>query len=303
MPPLASSRLCRGSLALLTVALCAASVFGQGPEVPSDKGVRRSRIFQMPFSLPTADKARTQQIKLFVKPDQGGDWQLHATAMPDQLRYDPRNRLEIGEFDVRLDRDGAFKFAVMTVFTNGSSEPATVDQLGHDQTMTIVVDTRPPNINLKALPPRAKGDGSTVVGIEWNVEDDNLARNTLRLEGRWWGNVNWTNFFRGTGPEESGRQEWTLRANQRMEVRIVASDRAGNQATKAVVLGNGVANVTGASAAGGNDGGPLLSQPTYRMVSTKTVNLSYRVRGRPPSGLGKNETWGNAPGSDWKKIG
>src|SRR5262249_4743052 len=174
----------RGPLALLLLALCLTPALAQNGDIPPEKGFRRSRVFTMPFSLPSADKQRTQQIKLFVKPEPGGEWQVHATASPAQLRYDARSGLEVGEFDVRLDRDGLFNFAVMTVFADGRSEPASPDQLRPD--MRMVVDTRPPTITLKPLQSRAKGDGNTIVGVEWRVEDENLNRNSIRLEGRWY---------------------------------------------------------------------------------------------------------------------
>jgi hypothetical protein len=286
---------------LLALALSAVPSFAQNGDIPPEKGFRRSRVFTMPFSLPSADKQRTQQIKLFVKPEPGGEWQVHATASPAQLRYDARSGLEVGEFDVRLDRDGVYNFAVMTVFTDGKSEPATPDQLRPD--MRMIIDTRPPTITLRALQARTKSDGQTVVSYEWKVEDENLNRNSIRLEGRWYGGVGWTNFFRGTGPEEDGRQEWTLKPGQRMEVRLSATDRAGNQSWKTLILGAGVGNVTGASASGGgSDSGPILSQPNYRLINTKTVNLTYRVRERPPSGLKEIELWWTRLGTDWKKL-
>jgi hypothetical protein len=297
MSPLASLRF--RPIALLVLALCTGSAFGQFNDVPSENGFIRGRTFQMPFTLPPDDRNRTQQIKLFVKPENGGDWQLQATAAPAQLRYDAQTRLWVGNFDVRVDQDGTYNLAVMTVYADGHSDPQSTDQLRPEKRM--VVDTRPPAITLKARPPRSRGDGSTVVGIDWRVEDENLARNTIRLEGRWWGQVNWTNFFRGTGPDEQGSQEWTLKAGQRLEIRIVAADRAGNQAAKTLILGGNVGSVTGASGSG-NDGGPILSQPNYKLVNTPTVNLSYRIRERPPSGLKQIELWWTRLGTDWKKC-
>src|SRR5205823_3625388 len=131
----------RGALALLVLALCAGPALAQGPEVPAENGFIRGRTFQMPFTLPQDDKAKTQQVKLFVKPEHGGDWQLQATASPAQLRLDAANRLWVGSFDVRVDQDGVYNLAVMTVYADGHSDPQSVDQLRPEKKM--VVDTRP----------------------------------------------------------------------------------------------------------------------------------------------------------------
>src|SRR5260221_10265256 len=226
---------------------------------------------------------------------------------PAHTRLDPRSGLYVGEFSVQVSRDGTYDFAMMTVFTDGTSSPMSVDQLRRETRRTI--DTRPPDITLKPLQTQPRSDGKVNVGIEWKIEDENLVRNSIRLEGRWYGAAAFRNFAEGFAPEESGRQEWKIPTSQRMEIRLSAADRAGNLATKTILLGSGVGTMTGSSGEGlgprdplGRDPGPVLNQPPFRLVNSKTIHLQYRLRERPPSGLAGIELWVTRLGNEWQKY-
>lgn len=268
---------------------------------PTDRDYYRRRAFDMPFHLGPKDIANTQQLKLYIKPEQGGAWELHATVSPAQTQYDPATQSQIGRFEVLAPSDGTFQFAIMQVFKDGTSMPQTVDALRTDKTVTI--DTKPPEIVLRPLTVQrsSKVANAVVVGIDWRVTDETLVRGGVRLEGRWFGAPAWTNFAAGGPAEESGKQEWTIPANQRMEVRLSAVDRAGNQASKIVTLSSGGGMVTGGSAGAG--AAALPSRPNYRMVRDRNITLQYRARELPPSGIKSVDLYVTRLGGRWEKHG
>lgn len=287
----ANSRTC---LILCALVLSVHSVLAQPP---ADRTFVNQRTFGMPFTLAPADRANITAMKLYIRSEPGGEWQLHATASPAETTYDAAHQTQVGNFPVRIDRDGTYSFAIMTVFRDGRSLPPSVDQLRADKTVTV--DTRPPQIMLEALPSKPTAEGSVAVGVKWNVTDEALANGGVRLEGRWYRDVKWVNFNRGGPAEESGQQQWTIQSHQRLEVRVTATDRAGNQATRTVVLGANVGTVTGGT---GTVPPPAATpQPSFRLVKDRTISLVYRVRERPPSGIKQIDLYVTRLGNDWKK--
>ncbi len=268
----------------------------QAPAVPAERGFIRSRNFQMPFNLPPGDVTKVQSVKLYVRSAASREWQLHATATTAQTRYDPVSRQQVGSFDVRLDQDGVYEFAIMTVFTDGASDPPGIDALRPEQ--SVIVDTVPPEIVLKPMPTRKTADGSLVVGYEWRVTDDHLARNSVRVEGRWYDVPTW----HPIDTETEGRREWTIPAQRPMEVRVSAADKAGNVTSRSRLLGQqGSGSMTGQTGRAGGDG-PHLPQTNFRLVNSQTIQLKYRIHDRPPSGLDRLELWVTRLGNKWERV-
>lgn len=288
-------------LFLLGVAL---PVRAQLPNEPDPTAKHsRARAFKMPFHFPAADQDRVQSLKLYVAPPGGRDWQLHATATPAQARAVAGNGMLQGNFDIRLERDGAYDFAIMTVYSDGRSNPESVAQLRSDQ--RVIIDTLAPSVGLTATQPRQRQDGKVEVGIEWRISDENLDVNSIRLEGRYVGGLpSWANLVPGIALDAQGKREWTL-AGRRMEVRLSAFDRAGNRAEKYLVLGAGVGQTTGASAEPGGaprDYNSSDGQPAYTIVNDKVLRLQMKVFDKPLSGLAALELWSTRSGSDWQKV-
>lgn len=264
---------------------------------PPDRGFVRKHAFDMPFTVDPDKRGGIRELKLYVRPEPGRDWELQATATPAKTTYHAPSRLYVGNFDIRVERDGTYAIAMMTVFTDGTSLPRTVDELQAEQ--KVVVDTRPPTINLKAITPQTKPNGQIIVGIEWKAEDEFLLRDSVRLEGRYFGSTQWGNLSRAAAAEEEGKQAWTIEPTRRLEVQITASDRAGNLSRRSLVLTASGSTSTGPGSLTANGSS---TQPNYRLVNSKTVKLSYRVRERPPSGLDKIDLWVTRVGNDWKKY-
>src|SRR5262249_2439546 len=158
--------------------------------------------------------------------------------------------------------------------------PASMD--GIQPTLRVVVDTIPPIVNLRPLPPR-----SGEVGVGWEIRDEYFDENQLdavRLEYRTVGGTNWTPLpRRGPAP----RLYWNPEANDVLEIRLRARDRAGNwgEATTNVSLtgqaggqGQPPGTQAGEGGAGGSNSGPSALDPDRRMVNSKTVHLNFEIK-------------------------
>src|SRR5262249_2792855 len=139
----------------------------------------------------------------------GGPWELSTTATPGQRG-----------FEFRTARDGSYSFAVRVLF-DGYALPERLDQLR--PTLSVVVDTPKPDVILRRFSPRPG-----VVGVQWEVRDENLDTNAIRLEGRWAGQEQWLPLDADGRPGASGERTWSLQPTQRLEVRLRASDLARN---------------------------------------------------------------------------
>src|SRR5207248_2993569 len=89
------------------------------------------------------------------------------------------------DFKFTANGDGSYWFAVRTIDFDGRAYPPTNDRLRPD--LKVIVDTKKPVVSLSRLAPR---DGE--VGVEWEVKDDNIDLNSMRLEYRLPGLVEWT---------------------------------------------------------------------------------------------------------------
>lgn len=278
------------------------AVRAQSPHDNDQTKFIRARSFNLPFTLPAADRDRVQSLKLYVAAPGGRDWQLHATATPNQTR--PVGGSLQGGFDVRLERDGPYDFAIMTVYTDGHSIPQSADQLRAEQ--RVVIDTQPPDLGLRAAQPRQRPDGNVIVSFDWEINDQYLDPNSVRLEGRYAGGLpTWRDLSERLGVGAKGQKEWTLRPNQRLEVHLSALDRAGNRTDRYLVLGAGVGQTTGSSlepGGAGRPGSPYGAQPGFKIVNDRTIKLQFKIGERPKSGIGSLELWATRSGNDWRKV-
>jgi len=93
--------------------------------------------------------------------DQGQNWQKVASAAPEQ-----------GGFHFRAERDGLYFFTVRTVDISGKANPPTVQ--GVAPQIRVYVDTQLPLVSLRQAPSR-----SGMVGVEWEIREENLDVNSL----------------------------------------------------------------------------------------------------------------------------
>jgi hypothetical protein len=252
----------------------------------------KQHVFQVPFEVDRNDVkyASLKQLKLYISDNNGVSWELHATAAPGQ-----------GFFDVRVERDGPYAFALQSVYYNGESIPQTLDQLRTSR--YVVVDTERPSVILQPLPTRPANDGFVAVGVTWKVTDDNLDLRNLRLEVRWAGQSHWVPITdKQIGPQ--GDDIRSIRPGQRMEYRLRARDKAGNVGEQSVVVGSDV----GPASPGLSDRfntvgtGRAITRPKYTLVNHNRVAIDFVVKEKGKSGIAALDLWVTTNRADWKKV-
>jgi hypothetical protein len=250
-----------------------------------------AREFFVPFR---ADPARPiKELRLYVQRN-GGAWEYLTSAEPTQKG-----------FTFKTNQDGAYGMTVQTIFQDGSSEPP-VDQMAAD--VKVVVDTVPPRISLR---PFSTVDGAA--GVEWDITDDNFDPSTIKLEYRWPGMVDWAPIEKGVQFKPRDQQTWKLRPDQRIEIRVRASDLAKNETispgvTTTSAIGDN-RQFNGSSTSGGGSAGTaktdVAAAPrvngTQHFVREKTIKLNYNVT-VGPSGIKKVSLWCLDENQVWSKV-
>src|SRR5262249_29040087 len=190
------------------------------------------------------------------------------------------------------DRDGQFWFAVQTVDLQDQSHPPSMNSA--QPGLMVIVDTQPPNITLRAAPPK---EGA--VGVEFDVRDDNLDPASLRLEQRVGGSGEWQSVV--AVRLTAGQHYWNPGTNAAVEVRLQARDKAGNENEAKVTLGSGgVANPIV------DERRPAFVDPSgglgVRMVNSKRISLDYKLEDVGPSGVAVVELWFTDGRNGWQKY-
>jgi hypothetical protein len=285
------------------VLLLAAGIVGlttlrsSAQNAPADVPVSYTRLRQ--FFIPfTADPKRPiTELRLFVQRN-GGDWEYLTSAQPTQKG-----------FNFFTNQDGTYAMTVQTVYQDGTSEP-TREQLSPQR--KVVIDSAPPRITVR---PFSTNDGAA--GVEWDITDEAIDVSTIRLEYRWPGMVDWAPIDKGVQFRARDQRTWVLRPDQRIEIRVKASDFAKNEttsqpATTSTTVGDNRTNTGGMGNTGmGNTGmgGGALGDPvspnrqfgTQHFVNSTQVKLNYNVT-VGPSGIRKVTLWRQDEKQVWTKV-
>lgn len=214
--------------------------------------------------------------------------------------------------------DGEEEFAVQYEYGDGTLSPAKlVPQY------RIRFDTRPPGVKAVATGPTS---------IKWQVEDENLVRESIRVEGRYAGNANWE--FLNTGELKADDSfKWNnIPPGKTLEVRVYARDRAGHENRSAPIkLGGGDGKPDDRKPGGGTAPTPPGSfadsakappvgrtgtgyggldelpanRPKIEYVSTNKLRISSKVTHVTRSGVKAAQLFVLEPtsGADWKPAG
>ncbi len=131
-------------------------------------------------------------------------------------------------FSYTVERNTVKEFAVQYEFADGRLNPETKRL---QPQYRVKFDLSPPTI-------RASVVGKN--GIRWVVEDDNPLENSVRLEGRMPGRIDEWQIL-NTGPLKSDDNfTWSnLPADETLEVRVYAKDRAGHVGRSSILTLNG----------------------------------------------------------------
>lgn len=197
-------------LVIVVAGFMGSMAFAQGFSTDGKTSYSRDDRIRIPFELRSGGSATS--VKLYYSFD-GGSWQEYESVRAGQKR----------EFIFRADKEGAYSFATMTFFNDGSSDPPSKDRLMEQR--RVVIDRSPPRVN--SVRSVISADGAP--GLEWDVSDDNLDPKGIALEFRWPEMARFEPIDKGTLFSARDHRHWQMRAGDRMMVRVVAKDRAGNR--------------------------------------------------------------------------
>lgn len=211
--------------------------------------------------------------------------------------------------------DGEEEFAVQYEYSDGTLTPVKLSPQ-----FRIKFDTRPPGV-------KAVASGAT--GIRWQVEDDNLVRESIRVEGRYVGNVQWE--FLNTGELKADDSfKWNIPQGKTLEVRVYARDRAGHENRSVPIkLGDGGGKADDRKPGGGTAptpsgsfGDPVktpsvgktgygglddlpVNRPKIEYMNTNKLRVSSKVTHITRSGVKAAQLFVLEPtsGADWKPAG
>src|SRR5262249_28507276 len=195
---------------------------------------------------------------------------------------------------------GTYSFATMTHFSDGRTDPPRKEQLTEQK--TVVFDKTPPQV--VSLRSTLAADGSP--GIEWEVFDKYLAPRGIALEFRWDGQGNYRPLDENYRFAARDSRHWKMRPDDRMQVRLIATDRAGNKTESDPIwvsardADQGGGPVPKSSAVAGTTSGARDPDPIQRVgartaatltyINTKTVKLNINAE-VGPSGLTGANLW------------
>jgi hypothetical protein len=217
------------------------------------------REFQIPITLPADPdfQAKIEQLFLYVSTDQGKTWHQEAVATPRD-KY----------FSYFAPRDGHYWFNVSITDKQKQSYPPDISSV--PPALKVIVDTRKPVLKLSGV--ERHGDQVTV---SWDVRDDNLDLNALRLEYNSSDSATWYQ-VPVTPPAARGQKSWTVHASGKVLVRLQAQDLAGNadlvQAEASVESPSGL-NLTSSTAM---PPGPALARPPAAPVDSPFPNQNWQ---------------------------
>lgn len=239
------------------------------------------REFKIPFN--NDPKSNVRQVKLYVSTDNGQNWKLTATAVPEEKH-----------FRFSTPQDGFFCFAVQTVDDQNKMTPPGVEALRPN--LKVIVDTLAPLVRVQPLASR-----QTEVGVSWSIQDDNLDAvlpDAVRVEYRIVGGPAWIPLAVAAGANQI---YWSPGTNAQVEVRVRARDRAGNMGEDKTLVR------IGGGAGQPNFVNPIASDELRgldrKFVNSKSISLNFDLKDVGPSGVSVIDLWYTLyKGRAWTKL-
>jgi hypothetical protein len=270
---------------------CAVAFISQNSaysQIQSDIIVKTFNGREMTIPFKTDPKKPIKQLRLYAQHG-SSEWKYLASAKPSDK-----------VFRVVAHEDGEYALSVQIEFQDGTTD-VPVDRLTPQ--IRILVDTAPPKIQIHAF---SVPDGA---GVEWDITDDNIDPSSIRLEYRWPGQLDWRPIDQGVNFRARDQRIWTLRTDQRIEIRVKARDTAKNEAVSAAVwtslnAGEQRKFSTGSNSGGGEpfrQEGPMRSATSVHYVSDKELNLELNIM-VGPSGLKRVRVFRSDSQQEWKET-
>ena len=199
-----------------------------GTGARSDRGSlihNKERSFRIPFNIDKEGRAKIKEVQLWASKDLGEHWDPVSKTTADRP-----------SFTFRAARDGEYWFAVRILSVDGKLYPSANESV--DPGMKVLVDTKPPLLNLEA-----DGRRGTVAAVRWEVSDENLDLKSLAIEYQAEGVREWRKVPIGK-PTLIGSRKWDVGTADAVRVRATISDKAGNTTDAAISLPEGVASLS-----------------------------------------------------------
>lgn len=283
---------------LASVGIVAAGALSAALAIPPNVPEYHTRqpVLTIPYSS-TIPGGRIRDVELYSSVDQGRTWTYVTQAQVSGRRED-------NKFRHTLPTDGTYWFGVRSIDQAGTAFPANIDQL--QPGLIVHFDRRPPLVQLRsATPTRAN-----VVGVEWDVREENFDPARFVMEYRVPGQSDWVG--QPVDAKPSGTQFWELTSAPRLEVRVRVADKAGNEADATLTLTPGNAGATSSSGAGGggfetgNSGGSTTSsqqRPGVHYINSTQIAIPYRISNVGVSGVPVTDLWVTRDlGRNWQKV-
>lgn len=303
---------------LLSVAL--AAVAASSAAAQEAKYWPLSKI-SFPVDLAQFNQLNPKPVSIrFYSAPVNGKFTLQANRKPSELdeivdTKDPAATPRRG-FTYTSTADGEEEFAVQYEYSDGSLTPTKLAPQ-----FRIKFDTRPPGV-------KAVASGGS--GIKWQVEDENLVAQSVRVEGRFPGETQWQ--FLNTGELKAVDSfTWNVPSGKTLEVRVYARDRAGHENRSLPIKlaggelradadkGKGTAPAPPSSfgdpvklppggKTGSGFGGPdelPANRPKIEYISTNKLRVSSKITHITRSGVKAAQLFVLEPttGADWKAGG
>lgn len=302
---------------LLSVAVAAGVVGSFVPSVSAQE-VKHWPLAKISFPIDLTAfnqlDPKPASIRFYAAPPKG-QFKLVANRKPDDLdaivdTSDPAATPRRG-FTYTSAADGDEEFAVQYEYADGTLAPPTSKLVPQ---FRIRFDTRPPGV--KAV---ATGGNS----IRWQVEDENLITDSVRIEGRYPGETQWQ--FLNTGDLRAEDSfDWKIPPGKTLEVRVYARDRAGHENRSLPIRLTGDDRPSAPPPPGGF-GDPVkapapvdrtgtgygglddlpANRPRIEYVSTNKLRVSSKITHVTRSGVKAAQLYVLEPtnGADWRAAG
>lgn len=238
----------------------------------------KDTTFLVPFTISTAQQQFIRQVYLYYSDNEGKDYKFAQQAKPSDT-----------SFRFTAPHVGWFFFVVQAEYNDGRRVPNDPHQV--QPGLKISVDTTPPVVDLRQIPPP---EGT--LGIQWDIKDDNLDVLTLRISYRAVGAASFIPLNILQSP--LGRTGWTpSSAAPEYDVYLYVSDRAGNPASRYLRVKPGQTQSVASPV-------PQPPPPPSRaqMVNTKSLRLNYDLADVGKSNVSKIQVWATQDTQTWKLL-
>ncbi len=302
----------------ICVALLIATGVAHAQEAPVTKYWPLPKIsFPMDVNQIASLNPRPTSVRFYSAP-RDGKFELVANKKPDDLEQiqdnaDSRATPKRG-FSYTAERSSEKEFAVQYEYSDGVLSPPT-SRLSAQYRVHFLLEA--PSIS-------AKTTGAN--SIRWKVEDDYVVPSTIRLEGRYPGRTNWQ--FLNTGELRADDNfSWkNLPADETLEVRVFAKNRAGHEGRSSIMtLGANAGKAPRPEddkvrAPGFGDSGtktgprtgsgfgavedlPNTNRVKIEYISTNKLKVKSKITHITRSGVKEAQLFVQNESSDWRKAG